>query len=130
MKNYVEEGVSIIIKEVDDDKSMLITLNGEMFIKSEKTEGELTNYFNEIYKYSLENNRTRITMDFLNLHSISSYGIRIIINWIKKLSEKNKKNNNLYHLIIIYNRKIEWQETTFLSLNEIFKDFVEYKEIQ
>ncbi|MFW5800347.1 MAG: hypothetical protein ACOCV8_06010 [Spirochaetota bacterium] len=130
MKSFSNESVRITAVRNQEEKSVEITFTGELFIKNEKTEEQLSNYFKYLYN-EIYDKIKNITMDFSELNTISSYGIRILINWLKKFDNYNNNASieDKYKINIVYDEQIEWQETTFLSLKEIFRNLAEFKKI-
>ncbi len=125
MKNFTIENLRVTNQEKND--TINIVFDGELYIKSEETEKAIADYFDKLHDNTL--NFKNITLDFTHLNAISSYGIRILINWMKKFHLYNETNSAKYKITILYDNQIEWQEATFLSLKEIFGSLAEYKKI-
>lgn len=124
VKKYIDDKLKVTVVP-SDDESITIFFDGELYIADDHTEERLQHYFD--YLFIKSTNYKEIFMNFKNLHSISSYGIRLIITWLKKLHDYIKKNNEVNHKVhIYYDDDIEWQEPTFLSLKEIFKEIADF----
>lgn len=127
IKGFTDEGIRIRIELYREEKILNLFFIGEIYIADKNIEERLENYFEDLYDNITEHVKY-INMDFIKLSAISSYGIRILINWLKKFYSYNETDDNKYIISIIFDHNIEWQETTFASLKEIFSKNVEYKE--
>ncbi len=126
MIKFSNNNIRIEAKDIDKEH-LEIVFKGELYIVNEESEKEVGGYFDkllsEFFKHKI------IILDFTNLNSMSSYGVRLLIEWMKKFQEYNRINNTGLEIKIIYDNNIEWQEATFTSLKEIFSSFTEYHNI-
>ncbi len=126
MNRFYNDSIRIEANEIDENH-LEIVFKGELYIINEKFEKEVIEYFDNLLKEFFKHKV--IILDFTNLNSMSSYGVRLIIEWMKKVQTFNKQNNSNFEVKIIYDNSIEWQEATFTSLKEIFNTFAEYLNI-
>jgi hypothetical protein len=79
-------------------------------------------FFDEMHQKIVDNGIKNVTADFTDLQFLNSSGLKSIIRWI--MNDANLPDDKQYHIKILYNKEIGWQETSLTTFKDLVPDLV------
>lgn len=101
----------VTLKMIDEDvfvSGSIIQKNPELYMSS---------FFNKLHDYILERKLKFINVNITQLKFLNSSGIKIIVDWLVKVS--NLPDENRYIINFICNKHSLWQDSSITTLKII-----------
>jgi hypothetical protein len=109
------EGLQIIPQSGDD--SMRVVMSGAVEMRDP---GDVLNpYWNAIDEQARERSLRRVDLDVRDVSFMNSSGILTLVRWITKLKGLQLKGENVYQLVLEYDRNVTWQRTSIPTLAKL-----------
>lgn len=119
------EKTKIVVSEIPDhteESSVLISISGEIDMRDPAK--SILPYLIRIHEAAITRDIKIIDIDVRELSYVNSSGIKTIISWL--MLSKNIADNKRYHVRIIQNSDIPWQESTFPVIQKLFPELITF----
>lgn len=113
-----KENAKIEVK--DNDEGITVYFHGK--INMQNPGAIFGPFFDELHQKIVDTGIKNVTADFTDLQFLNSSGLKSIIRWI--MNDANLPDDKQYHIKILYNKEIGWQETSLTTFKDLVPDLV------